>query len=970
MKIMSIILTVMMVLSCVPMSALNVSAAADLSAKIDTGVTVTIKDADGDGYYEIGTADELYAFAAIVNSSFNSFNAILTNDIVVNDVELVEGTTDVRTWTPMGDRIRVFKGTFDGNNKTISGLYYNNKNNDYVGLFAYVSATGVIKNVGVINSYFNGKDYVGGIVGNNRGEVTNCYTAGIVSGKKYVGGVIGYAIQNKVTQCYNKAKVNGENSVGGVIGTNNVATVMNCYNQGEVYGNNNVGGIAGSNVANATGMLTNCYNTGVVSGTSLCGGIIGLDETHNIANCYYLDSTCVGGVAGSDVEGSAEAKTTEQFESGEVAYLLGEAFGQTIGTDKLPVFGGATVYLVRKCNENDIYYSNIKDETVHVPAILKGYDATCTEDGLTDGLECSECKQILKQGEVIPAQGHQFDGESSCKVCGYMCAVDSDGDGFYEIDNATKLYWFAEEVNSGNTSINAILTSDIAVNNGTITAESTDAKAWIPIGKSDNRYSGTFNGNNKTVSGLYFNDNSYKYVGLFGYLTTNGEVKNVSVANSYFSGNSYVGSIVGCNYGGTVSGCNSSSVVNADVNSSDVSGIVGYLREGIVKDCYNTGTVSGNAYVGGVVGSSYKGVIENCYNTGAVNGDSYLGGVVGSNGDKALSNCYNTGKITATGNRVGGVIGSSGGSAENCYNTGDVSSEGDYVGGVVGFSDSAIVNFYNEGNVSGKEYVGGVVGEIDYSSRAKIITNCRNKGNVKGTWYVGGVFGASFVDATNSYNTGTVSGETGVGGVVGYSESKISNSYNIGAVKGTGFYIGGVVGRSYKGQLSQGELVNCYYLKGVAVNNKNVVQNGVGAEYAGQPTKDVSSQVTAKKTEQFVSGEVAYLLGEAFGQMIGTEEYPVFDGAKVYYGYNDCGMVKLVYSNSPFSDEIPECTHIAGDVDHDGRITIRDVSTISKHLADCVTLSQRQVSLADANGDGEINISDATYIQKTIAELE
>lgn len=268
-------------------------------------------DMDGDGskdaVYEISNAGQLYWFAGLVNGSLSgvtqntSANVVLTADIVVNenvlkpDGTLNEGT--FKEWTPVGvGDDSSYTGIFDGKNHTISGLYFSNQDKVYVGLFGYNS--GKISNVGILDSCFYGGADVGGVIGYNKkdGTVTNCYNTG------YVSGAAGL--------------------VGGVIG----------YNRGTI---------------------TNCYNTGGVSGDSYVGGVSGYNSGGTITNCYYNSSIYTGNAIG-DVDRNAtcekvEGKTTEQFQTGEVAYLLqldqsDEVWGQTIGTDTYPTLGGAKVY--------------------------------------------------------------------------------------------------------------------------------------------------------------------------------------------------------------------------------------------------------------------------------------------------------------------------------------------------------------------------------------------------------------------------------------------------------------------------------------------------------------------------------------------------------------------------------------------------------------------------------------------------
>lgn len=167
------------------------------------GITLTEQQKDGNGVYQIGTAEELYWFAACVNGTDGvtqnkSANAVLTADITVNtgDVAGYNGTkaTGWKDWTPIGNYDNHYTGTFDGKNHTISGLYFNNTSTDYVGLFGFVgilewsngdydTVDGVIKNVGVINSYFNANGNVGGVCGElEAGTIEKCYYTGNVNG--------------------------------------------------------------------------------------------------------------------------------------------------------------------------------------------------------------------------------------------------------------------------------------------------------------------------------------------------------------------------------------------------------------------------------------------------------------------------------------------------------------------------------------------------------------------------------------------------------------------------------------------------------------------------------------------------------------------------------------------------------------------------------------------------------------------
>ena len=171
---------------------------------------ITPKQPSGDGTsanpYQISTAAQLYWFAGLVNGTLTdgtrqktNANAVLTADITVN-TEVLDSDgnpnngSGFETWTPIGKDPKTYTGIFDGQGHTISGLYFNNSNTDYVGLFGCNSGT--IKNVGVVDSYFKGLNNVGGVCGDNtEGKITGCYNSGTVSGSQFsqnVGGVCGY----------------------------------------------------------------------------------------------------------------------------------------------------------------------------------------------------------------------------------------------------------------------------------------------------------------------------------------------------------------------------------------------------------------------------------------------------------------------------------------------------------------------------------------------------------------------------------------------------------------------------------------------------------------------------------------------------------------------------------------------------------------------------------------------------------
>ena len=316
--------------------------------------------------------------------------------------------SDLTEWKPIGARWSSYTGTFDGQGYTISGLYFNNSNSSYVGLFGCIGANGKISNVGVLDSYFQFSELGGGVCGVNYGTVRDCKNTGFVRGLATIGGVCGLnekggIIENSfnegtvsgtgdnvqqvggvcgynngtIKSCYNTASVSGQNSVGGVCGFNSRGIITNCFNEGTVSGQTFVGGVCGNGCGVTT---TNCFNGGIVSGQSHVSGVCGYDYNYDgtLTNCYYLSDTAKGGINGKDVSGKAEGKSIEQFKSGEVAYLLngstseGElAWYQKLGTDAYPVLTatkGNTVYngSFHYCDNTAASYSNSTSEDVLV----------------------------------------------------------------------------------------------------------------------------------------------------------------------------------------------------------------------------------------------------------------------------------------------------------------------------------------------------------------------------------------------------------------------------------------------------------------------------------------------------------------------------------------------------------------------------------------------------------------------------
>ena len=319
------------------------------------------RPAQVNGVYQIGTAEELYWFAGLVNGTLGdgtskdtAANAVLTADITINS-DIDDPTYN---WTPIGDDNNNYYGTFDGAGHTISGLYCSISSgsvNVYAGLFGYIGSGGTVKNVKVDGTVSACKNAgVGGVSGYNRGTINNCSFSGNVNvtsnGDKYVlcavGGVCGYNVFGTITNCCNTGNVSVTNTnsgstyvyAGGVCGINDDSVITNCYNTGNVSGDSGayVGGVCG---VNTKASITNCYNTGTVSSGECVGGVCG-GNYGTITNCGFSGSGSVSGTGDGNIYvggvcGVNQGVIKECYNNGtiktEVGYAIGIAAGGVCG---------------------------------------------------------------------------------------------------------------------------------------------------------------------------------------------------------------------------------------------------------------------------------------------------------------------------------------------------------------------------------------------------------------------------------------------------------------------------------------------------------------------------------------------------------------------------------------------------------------------------------------------------------------
>jgi hypothetical protein len=253
---------------------------------------------------------------------------------------------------------------------------------------------------------------------------------------------------------------------------------------------------------------------------------------------------------------------------------------------------------------------------------------------------------------------------------------------------------------------------------------------WSPIGNFTLKFSGTYNGQNLTISGLYINRPAQDYVGLFGYKTTGSTISNLKLTGINISGKSYVGGLSGYQYNGSVTNCFTSGSVTGTVECTG--GLIGTTYYGTLISCGSSAIVSGIKFAGGLLGYSYAGPISGSFATGSVSGTQNTGGLIGYL-RSSVTNSYATGNVSG-GLDVGGLLG--GGydnyTASSCYSTGDVRGNAE-VGGFAAFVaySATVSDCYSTGNVirntgSTDTVIAGFVG-MNYNAK---VLRCFSTGSV------------------------------------------------------------------------------------------------------------------------------------------------------------------------------------------------------------------------------------------------
>lgn len=536
--------------------------------------------------YQVSTAEDLAAFRDAVNSgeTYEGKTVILTTDITLSDA-----------WTPIGNKSKQFKGTFEGGGHCINDLNVNINGDGYLygdsygGLFGYIGTGGTVQNLGVTGKVSvilpNNDAYAGGIAGRNQGTIKNCFTTveveawgGNSYADSYAGGIAG-CNQADISNCYATGEISSALYAGGIAGTNtnysNDGTISYCYATGKVNNNQYAAGIAYKQAS-----VTHCIalNTKGITSSGTIYRVSSIAGTNNYAS-PLIDGTWAD--KGADKPNGAD--------------LTDDNFTNVTGAN-----GAFTGWPTEGANDWD--FSN----NTNLPK-LKGFTAAQPADGIT--------RESMMRKPLITTISSAED------LVAFRDAVNNDAD--YAGKTVT-------------------LTADITVTGwttgiGILTNNQNDNKPFL----------GIFDGQGHTIT-LTGSASLFAIIGKNS--STGGTVQNLGVKATITANTSHAGGIVGQSLG-TVRNCYTEGAITNE--SGYAGGIVAHNGgQGIIQNCYSTALCTTVTAAGGIVGYN-SGTVQQCYATGAIAGgaDGKAGGIAGSFSGSSivLKNCIalNTGGITA-----------------------------------------------------------------------------------------------------------------------------------------------------------------------------------------------------------------------------------------------------------------------------------------------------------------------------------
>ncbi len=670
--------------------------------------------------YRISSLDALVFVSS--DSTFWDKHYIQTADINAASTSSLNNGTG---FSPIGNDIVNFTGTYDGQEYIIDSLYiefgYNTTVRDNIGLFGYVSGA-EISNIGLTNVDITGGENTGGLVGYcSNTIINNCHISGDVYGRDFTGGLVGVNDNgSSITYCYGYSGYTHGWLVGGLVGKNNNASsitysyctmqtssaeecsgfvginssgssISNCYTTGDDVHPTDGAGFVVINEENST--IDNCYNTKSISGEDV-GGFVLLNRTGaTITNCY--NAATVDGW--DNVEPFAGSGSTNLiyncFFDGDITYYSNHSPATELTTSEMQTLSSFTNagwdFYGEDTNGTDDYWVFIENDYPRLAwqetAPVANFNADISNPSLS---------------QIVNFSNTSHTGNANCQ---WQWDIDGDGVVDYTTENCSHSYSepgtysvsltaINEHGTDVHTQIDYITVSEDIELSGSGTEQdpyqianldelrfiSENHSYWDAyfVQTTDIDASDTQNWN----SGEGFSpigQNSLSFTGQY-------DGDDYSISNLYISrqDDDYIG-LFGFTQSAVIT---SLTLENVTISGNGfVAALVGKSLESSITECSSSGSVTASDnYVGGLVGENFdSSSISDCFSSCNVNGDTYVGGLIGKNSlSSQVTNCYSTGLVQGT-NSVGGLIGltSSSSSVTGCFWDTDTSQQNISSGG-------------------------------------------------------------------------------------------------------------------------------------------------------------------------------------------------------------------------------------------------------------------------------------------------
>lgn len=605
----------------------------------------------------------------------------LLNDVNLSDIDLT-------SWMPIGNNMWPFTGVFDGNNKTISSLTYQDVQNQDVGLFGLIDDPcahifdltlldfdiefrgfgvvgalvgflkgGQISGCHAIDTQIHRSDVagtLGGLVGRSEGgRISRCSTSVIATGGSETGGLVGVNDQGIVEYCTVRSTVmcyTGPSSAGGLVGLNDGGTIANCYSEGLVGASWNSGGLVGVNIE---GWIQNCYSASKVGGDPDIGGLIARNVRGQVENSFW--DIVISGQLTSE---GGTGLPTEDMQLEQTFTSAGWDFNTPIWTI---------------------------EETADYP-------------------------RLWWEPNILPP-----------KYAGGRGTIQNP----YIIALPVQLQQLGQKPQDWHKHFRLISDIDLSAYNGQEGSEPFNiigdlfGNLWVP-------FTGVFDGGGHTISNFTCYGINRERIGLFGYVSgSQARIRNIHMAEPNVSGEliGYVGSLVGYLDGAAVSNCSVDggfvSSVGDGYTISNIGGLIGYSQMSTICDSYFAGEVSGYSEIGGLIGTIVQSTVSNNFAIGTVEDVGYdyyasgVGGLVGHNQDSTILRCFADCDVVGS-YSVGGLVGFNEGDISDSYALGDVNGVSS-VGGMAGscwdkYYPVSLSHSYAAGRVVAEDIAGGLVG--------------------------------------------------------------------------------------------------------------------------------------------------------------------------------------------------------------------------------------------------------------------